>query len=213
MNGNGVSWISWYCSKKGNECYAEVSSDFILDGFNLTGLSTLAPLYKEALEMILDIESEEDEMSNKIPDISLLEPHAISLYGLIHQRFITTRQGLHRMLAKYQAGCFGLCPRFHCQGCKVLPCGQSDQPHRSTMRVYCPNCKDIYIPSDEHHSNIDGAHFGTTFPHLFVQTFPDAIQPLKTDVYEPKLFGFRLSPHGASVPKMAWLRMTNTDEK
>lgn len=36
--------------------FAEVSEDFIEDDFNLTGLSQLVPFYKEALEMILDVE-------------------------------------------------------------------------------------------------------------------------------------------------------------
>lgn len=34
----------------------KVSEDFIEDDFNLTGLAALVPFYKEALEMILDVE-------------------------------------------------------------------------------------------------------------------------------------------------------------
>ena len=36
--------------------FAEVGEDFIEDDFNLTGLSQLVPFYKEALEMVLDVE-------------------------------------------------------------------------------------------------------------------------------------------------------------
>jgi hypothetical protein len=36
--------------------FAEVSEDFIEDDFNLTGLNALVPFYKEALEMVLDVE-------------------------------------------------------------------------------------------------------------------------------------------------------------
>ena len=36
--------------------FAEVTEDFIEDDFNLTGLSQLVPFYKEALEMVLDVE-------------------------------------------------------------------------------------------------------------------------------------------------------------
>ncbi|ORX42599.1 casein kinase II beta subunit [Hesseltinella vesiculosa] len=207
MTGNGVSWINWFCSKKGNEFYVKVPIEYIMDGFNLTGLASLTPLYKEALEMILDIESEDDEMSNKIPDISLLEPHAIAMYGMIHQRYITTRAGLNRMLTKYKSGVFGTCPRYYCQGSKVLPCGQADRPKEESLRLYCPNCKDIYIPNDDYHAALDGAHFGTTFPHLFTQAFEESIPPFQSNTYTPKLFGFKLSGQSPTGPTMQWLRL------
>ncbi|ORZ20572.1 casein kinase II, regulatory subunit [Absidia repens] len=205
-----LSWIGWFCSLKGNDFYTQVGEDFIEDGFNLTGLSVHAPLYKEALEVILDVEPEDDEMSNKIPDLSILEPHAKMLYGMIHQRFITTRAGLNQMYSKYKAGEFGYCPRYHCDRTKVLPCGQHDLPMQSTVRLYCPNCKDIYLPSNGKHSTIDGAHFGTTFPHLFVQTFPDILPPptFEQKNYVAKLFGFRVNERSKSGPRMGWLRMT-----
>ncbi|CAO3592147.1 unnamed protein product [Absidia cylindrospora] len=158
----------------------------------------------------LDVEPEDDEMSNKIPDLSILEPHAKMLYGMIHQRFITTRAGLNQMYSKYKAGEFGYCPRYHCDRTKVLPCGQHDLPMQSTVRLYCPNCKDIYLPSNGKHSTIDGAHFGTTFPHLFVQTFPDILPPptFEQKNYVAKLFGFRVNERSKSGPRMGWLRMT-----
>ena len=44
--------------------FAEVTEDFIEDDFNLTGLSQLVPFYKEALEMMLDVEPGETTLSN-----------------------------------------------------------------------------------------------------------------------------------------------------
>jgi hypothetical protein len=55
------------------------------------------PYYREALELILDVEPDEESMS-KIPDVSIIEPHAEMLYGLIHQRYILTKQGLQQMV-------------------------------------------------------------------------------------------------------------------
>lgn len=51
-----LTWIGWFCSLPGHEYFAEVSEDFIEDDFNLTGLNALVPFYREALEMILDVE-------------------------------------------------------------------------------------------------------------------------------------------------------------
>jgi len=46
--------------------------------------------------MVLDVEPEEEQL--KIPDVSIVESSAELLYGLIHQRFIITRQGLQQMV-------------------------------------------------------------------------------------------------------------------
>ena len=37
-----TTWISWFCSLKGNEFFVEVDEDFIQDDFNLTSLSSQA---------------------------------------------------------------------------------------------------------------------------------------------------------------------------
>ncbi|KAK3945682.1 casein kinase II subunit beta-1 [Diplogelasinospora grovesii] len=60
-SGTPESWISSFCSLLGHEYFAEVTEEFIEDDFNLTGLQTQVPMYKEALEMILDVEPEDDE--------------------------------------------------------------------------------------------------------------------------------------------------------
>ena len=51
-----MTWISWFCSLPGHEYFCEVAEDFIEDDFNLTGLNAMVPFWKEAMEMVLDVE-------------------------------------------------------------------------------------------------------------------------------------------------------------
>jgi casein kinase II subunit beta len=51
-----LTWISWFCSLPGHEYFCEVTEDFIEDDFNLTGLNAMVPFWKEAMEMVLDVE-------------------------------------------------------------------------------------------------------------------------------------------------------------
>uniref|UniRef100_A0A0W0FK04 Casein kinase II subunit beta n=2 Tax=Moniliophthora roreri TaxID=221103 RepID=A0A0W0FK04_MONRR len=164
-----LTWISWFCSLPGHEYFCEVTEDFIEDDFNLTGLNTMVPFWKEAMEMVLDVEP--DEEASKIPDVSIVESSAEMLYGLVHQRYILTRVGLQAMVDKYEAGIFGSCPRVYCVGCNVVPCGRSDTPGLDTVKLFCPNCNDIYTPPSSRFQGVDGAFFGTTFAHLFFQTY------------------------------------------
>jgi len=132
----------------------------------------MVPFWKEAMEMVLDVEPAlSDDDNSKIPDVSIVESSAEMLYGLVHQRFILTRAGLQAMLEKYESGVFGICPRVYCMGTSVVPCGRSDIPGLDTVKLFCPNCNDLYVPPSSRFQGVDGAFFGTTFPHLFFQTY------------------------------------------
>lgn len=200
------TWIANFCAVLGHEYFAEVTEEFIEDDFNLTGLNQQVPMYKEALEMILDVEpdddddedeeddedddddeDDEDAMTGGAPyrtaqqrrelkqtaDYSLIESSAETLYGLIHARYVCSRPGLSQMLEKYEAGHFGTCPRYHCHQSRVLPVGSSDGLAQDQVKLYCPSCQDVYIPPNSRYQMVDGAFFGSTFPTLFLMTFPD----------------------------------------
>lgn len=90
---------------------------------------------------------------------------------------------------KYESGTFGNCPRVYCVGCNVVPCGRVDIPGTDTVKLFCPNCNDIFVPPSSRFQGVDGqsnsesgcpmlsdvfsigAFFGTTFAHLFFQTY------------------------------------------
>jgi casein kinase II subunit beta len=115
---SSLTWISWFCSLPGHDYFCEVAEDFIEDDFNLTGLNAMVPFWKEAMEMVLDVEPGAfpptpelssislpndliDEDSAKIPDVSIVEASAELLYGLVHQRYVLTRAGLHAMVSEF----------------------------------------------------------------------------------------------------------------
>ncbi|KAJ3131148.1 casein kinase 2 regulatory subunit [Physocladia obscura] len=161
----------------GHEFFIEVSEEFIKDDFNLTGLNTLVLLYNEALDMILDLELDPQPTPAQL---SLIESSAEMLYGLIHQRFLLTKGGLGVMSDRLAEADFGACPREGCGGASVLPCGRSDQPSVDTVKMFCVRCCDLYHPREAKFQNIDGAFFGTTFPHLLYNTYPQLIPPVIT---------------------------------
>jgi len=167
-----ISWITWYCSLPGHEFFIEVPEEFIEDEFNLYGLRAIVPMYEEALDMILDLDDENPPPSSELPKI---ERSAELLYGLIHQRFILTKLGLSLMKLKHKEARFGVCPRVYCYYSPVLPCGMTDIPGKVNVKLYCPRCGDLYTPKLKKYKNIDGAYFGTTFPHLFFLTFPELL--------------------------------------
>jgi casein kinase II subunit beta len=95
------------------------------------------------------------------------------------------------MREKFLAGEFGTCPRVHCERANVTPVGMSDDLRTSRVKTYCPKCKDVYIPKSRN-ANIDGAYWGTSFPHILLQSYNDIHpQPTKSE-YEPKIYGFRV---------------------
>lgn len=57
---------------------------------------------------------------------------------------------------KYEGGAFGVCPRVYCMGTNVVPCGRSDLPGIDTVKLYCPNCNDVYTPPSSRFQGVDG---------------------------------------------------------
>eukprot|EP00160_Parvularia_atlantis_P017171 Unigene5793_Nuclearia_a/m.17700 Unigene5793_Nuclearia_a/g.17700 ORF Unigene5793_Nuclearia_a/g.17700 Unigene5793_Nuclearia_a/m.17700 type:complete len:226 (-) Unigene5793_Nuclearia_a:48-725(-) len=183
-------WIDWFLSTKGNEYFCEVDDEYIMDKFNMTGLNAEVPYYQAALDLINDNLEEELEGDMK----QEVEKAAEHLYGLIHARYILTNRGLQKMLDKYKAADFGRCPRVLCNNQPVLPVGLSDTPRLKCVKLYCPKCEDVYNPKSSRHAGIDGAYFGTTFPHMLFQVFPYYMQTKSEEKYVPRIFGFKIHP-------------------
>jgi len=198
----GKFWVEWFQSLKGNELFCEIDEEYILDRFNLTGLQTAVPHFSLAFELITDeLEEELDE------DIRTeVDKAAKHLYGLIHARYIISQRGLTKMSEKFKLGDFGRCPRALCGGQPVLPVGLSDIPQTKSVKLFCPKCEDVYTPPSRRHAGVDGAYFGTTFPHLLLQTFPNLMPTKSMEVYTPRIFGFRVYEKSKEERKREELR-------
>ncbi|VEU34518.1 unnamed protein product [Pseudo-nitzschia multistriata] len=197
-SGHDEPWIQWFCGLKGHEMFCEVERSYIEDGFNLYGLRTCVSNFSDCLDLILDRIGPDDS------DDSHLTQSACTLYGLIHARYIITAHGLDAMYNKYASKEFGTCPLVQCAGQPVLPVGLKDEMGADTVKIFCPKCQCVYHPPpvrsrSSHHgpagaAGVDGAAFGTTFPHLFLMTFSNLVpDPLPADsAYVPRVFGFRV---------------------
>jgi casein kinase II subunit beta len=177
------SWISWFLSSKGNEYFCEVEEDYIMDRFNLTGLNNEVNNYAQALDLITDNLDDEVQEEQR----GALDVQARLLYGLIHARWIVTARGLSKMLDKYKHAEFGRCPRVLCQTQPLLPVGLTDTPYEKSVKLFCGRCEDIYSPKSSRHGSIDGAYFGTSFPHLLFLVYPTLIPPKigKVEIAKP----------------------------
>jgi casein kinase II subunit beta len=191
------SWIEWFCKQEGNDFFCEVDRRYIEDSFNLYGLREIIGVnFKKGMDVLLD----KTVLDQSDPSV---ENSAQDLYGLVHARFIITKRGQDKMRAKMKATDFGVCPRLPCQQQAVLPVGLKDDLNLSGVMVYCPRCNDIFLPAnrcsyrnDESGGgeDLDGAYFGTTFPHLFMIQFPDLWPPppCVVEPYVPRVFGYKV---------------------
>ncbi|KAH3900208.1 related to Casein kinase II subunit beta' [Saccharomycodes ludwigii] len=189
-------WIDTFLGKKSHEYFCDIDTDYITDRFNLINLHKFVSCrFSTVIQYIIDElgESTLERMSTK--ELELLEADANKLYGLIHARYVITIKGLEKMYTKYKDADFGRCPRVFCNYQPLLPIGLHDQPDMDYVKLYCPSCEDLYTPKSSRHSTIDGAFFGTSFPGMFLQQYPQLVPKHPIDNYVPKIFGFELHKH------------------
>lgn len=188
-----MGWIQWFSSLEGHEFLVEIDEDYIKDSFNLYGLQSHFPKekFKQCIKMILSPNVPQEEDLNDEHFLELNQD-ASDLYGLIHARYIQTPRGIAKIYQKYLSGVYGYCPRALCDKQKVLPVGLSDALKTSRFKVFCPRCEEVYLPKFRN-VNIDGAYFGSSFPHIFLKHYPEAVVlPPKVYFYEPKIYGFKV---------------------
>jgi casein kinase II subunit beta len=163
-----------------------VESAFFEDAFNTYGLPIAAADYQLALQVI------RGELPP--PDANRL---AETAYGYLHARYIFTAKGLKAMRRKFEAGVFGQCPRFRCDCQQLLPIGLASDMGRETAKVFCPRCRDIY----DAETDLDGAAFGPSFPHFFLQMNRDIKFPHRAQQMRFDICGIQIEPTARLCPR------------
>lgn len=105
--------------------------------------------------------------------------------------------------------------------------GLEDEPrHGGSVKLFCPKCQDVYSctpPFRRNNANtsyyicskfsttefflspsssdLDGAYFGTTFAGLFFMSYPDLVPVRSTEVFVPRVFGFKIHESSPCVSR------------
>lgn len=163
--------------------------DYASDWFNHYGLKETIEHFDEALELICDNHSEK-WATMTADEIREIHEDALQLYGLVHARWILQPKGLAQMKEKFEKGIFGECPRYACDGQKLLPIGETTTPKKHSVKLFCPKCRDIYRGDGD----LNGAHFGTSFPQAFLIEYPELNTKDEFKPYESTIYGFAVQP-------------------
>ncbi len=89
-----------------------------------------------------------------------------------------------------------------CDSQNLLPLGPSALPSISTLKTYCPTCKDVYAPPMQRHEDIDGSAFGPNFAHMFVKNFPTLFPPAaeKKVPFKGTAWGYKFHASASTHP-------------
>ena len=171
----------------------EIDDLFLQSAVSYYGLNDLVPHYSRASALV---KGRSVDLSDYTPEqLERLASSCRLLYGLLHQRYITSEDGIDRITSKYQHGVYGRCPRVACKGKNTLiPMGLTIEPGVDTVKLWCTSCHDVY----ECDSKLDGAFFGPDLPVMFHKLRGI---PLRFAASSDLLKGYRKSD-GTEVPEV-----------
>lgn len=184
-------WVDFFVRQEFGKYFARIDDVYLENTFNSYGIAKQLN-NPEACYLIRKTKRDFEEYKRRDPNI---ENEMIKAYGLLHARYILTVHGLESMYKNYiQDGLFPTCPRAFCRNCVCLPYGLSEKFGDSFLKMYCPNCGDVYNIDDELLiSHIDGSYFGSSWIHMFLLKYSDVLPISKRkQVYVPRISGFKL---------------------
>ena len=152
------SWMDEFMLLPGSSALTRVPQEFIEDRFNLIGLNKDVPNADKALRVL----------RGELTDSG--DYNVATLYYMIHQRYIFTKQGQEEIFEKVLHNDYGVCRNIACASTKLIPLGLTDLPEISHIKLYCHNCKVLFQPKRDI-ENLDGCAFGRSFPHFLIMTY------------------------------------------
>lgn len=161
MSVRGDYFRSRYFDSSPRGWLVEIDEYYLQSSVSYYGLSSVVPHCSRVTSIIKGRNVDVSEMTHE--QVEKLAANCRLLYGLLHQRYVITEEGVRKLYQKYQRGVYGTCPRVACRHSKLLPMGLSQDIGHSKVKLWCPKCHDIYdSPQD-----IDGAYFGPDLPIMF----------------------------------------------
>lgn len=193
-------WVQQFCAAPGHEFYCEVPLSFIRDPFTTATIcdSIDSPYVEYAMKCLNREAIRVSEKFGKVEEKAIYSV-AEEIYNLLHGRYVLTDEGLKSVKVKYDNGVYGQCLRVFCRGHALLPVGLHDRQKESTVKCFCPKCRDIYNPQILRNRSIDGVAFGTSLPHFMLQRMPELATTRPKDCYVPRIFGFKIHESAAEL--------------
>jgi len=184
-------WLSSFLEQGGfAQLLLEVPMAYFQESLFLYDLDTEIQYFQEAIDLITD-----NALPDGIPADEVAKSASI-LYAKAHCRYALTPQGLEDLRAKYETCYFGKCPRFLCEGQRLLPYGASEKPGRSVLRCLCPRCGELYkLFGYNSEFYIDGCFYGPNVAYAFQLAY-NCCDGGRLQLYVPLVYGFRLHSDG-----------------
>lgn len=179
-------WKAQYLRK--HDWLCDIPEEYIQDRFNTFGLKTKCRYFNMCCEII-----------NGKTDLSQIDPRSAQpllqalpiAYGLIHQRYIMSPEGIDSVYDKYREKKYGTCPRLKCRKEPMVPIGLTLELGKMTVKAFCPVCREVYDPRPE--QDLDAAYFGPNMVHIFLdECKSEASERPRYEKYRHTAFGFRV---------------------
>ncbi|OHS99124.1 Casein kinase II regulatory subunit family protein [Tritrichomonas foetus] len=172
------SFRAMYLDNSSSIWLVEVDDYFLQSTVSYYGLNRHVPHYSRCAAIIKGRNFDLSDMSER--QLNVLAESCRILYGLLHQRYVTSEDGIRKLFSKYARGVYGCCPRTACKGRHLLPIGFDVVPRFNKVSLWCPQCHDVY----KSNSDLDEAYFGPDIPIMFHKI---ADVPLKFKVFSSLL--------------------------
>lgn len=174
-----TTWIDQYMETEIGGLLLKVPIEFIKDKFNMFGISKHVENYEKSHKILLGLADEAEDCD------------PVTLYNMIHQRYVFTKIGLEDIFEKVMRKEYGVCRNISCSQSPLIPTGLTDIPRISTVKNYCCNCRALFNPKGRL-SLIDSCAFGRSFAPFMVMTYKNNFPKTDYGKYVPRIFGFRI---------------------